>query len=378
MKDKPIKTDSAENLQRVVPVVLAANDRYAPYAGVAIASLIAHADPRYTYRVFVLHTSISSEHIEKLEMLSTDNVTVRCLNVERAMSAVHAPLPVMFYFSEEAYYRILIPKLDELNIYPYVIYLDCDVVLNSDIAGIIPNNMGDNLIAAVRDLPQQQPGWRDRLERDYHLIPEQYINSGVLVFNIRQWMEERTADRCFDYLGNPTGKFLGMDQDVINIICEKRIYYLDIPWNYQWYLLYGEEAFVEKCRPITERIGDSFHILHYTSHIKPWNTPERPLSHYFWSYARYSPFFDEILTANLRNRAELEKTNDELEKTNDELEKTKEELRSVYRSVSFRVGRAITWLPRKIRGGVRCYREHGVRYTVRRFFEHVTGKAQRL
>ena len=44
-------------------------------------------------------------------------------------------------------------------------------------------------------------------------------------------------------------------------------------------------------------------------------------------------------------------------------------------SVSFRVGRAITWLPRKIRGGVRCYQEHGPAYTVRRTIEHLTGKA---
>ena len=45
----------------------------------------------------------------------------------------------------------------------------------------------------------------------------------------------------------------------------------------------------------------------------------------------------------------------------------------VHASASFRIGRVITWLPRKIRGGVRCYKEHGMRYTVRRTFEHLTG-----
>ncbi len=32
----------------------------------------------------------------------------------------------------------------------------------------------------------------------------------------------------------------------------------------------------------------------------------------------------------------------------------KQELASIKGSVSFRIGRAITWLPRKVRGGVRC------------------------
>ena len=43
-------------------------------------------------------------------------------------------------------------------------------------------------------------------------------------------------------------------------------------------------------------------------------------------------------------------------------------------SVSFRIGRGITWMPRKLRGGIRCYREHGLRYTARRFLEHTTEK----
>lgn len=51
------------------------------------------------------------------------------------------------------------------------------------------------------------------------------------------------------------------------------------------------------------------------------------------------------------------------------------ELNGVYASASFRIGRFITWLPRKVRGGKRCLEEHGFRYTARRFLEHLTGRA---
>lgn len=40
-------------------------------------------------------------------------------------------------------------------------------------------------------------------------------------------------------------------------------------------------------------------------------------------------------------------------------------------SVSFRLGRGITWGPRKIRGGIRCYKEHGFKYTFLRILEHL-------
>lgn len=40
-------------------------------------------------------------------------------------------------------------------------------------------------------------------------------------------------------------------------------------------------------------------------------------------------------------------------------------------SLSFRIGRVITFLPRKLRGGVRCLKENGLRYTIRCFFHKI-------
>ena len=40
-------------------------------------------------------------------------------------------------------------------------------------------------------------------------------------------------------------------------------------------------------------------------------------------------------------------------------------------SFSFRVGRAITWAPRKVLGGVRCFQDNGAGYTLRRALYHV-------
>ena len=47
------------------------------------------------------------------------------------------------------------------------------------------------------------------------------------------------------------------------------------------------------------------------------------------------------------------------------------DLNCVHASVSYRIGRAITWVPRKVRGGVRCYQEHGAGYTVQRALYHM-------
>lgn len=50
------------------------------------------------------------------------------------------------------------------------------------------------------------------------------------------------------------------------------------------------------------------------------------------------------------------------------------ELARVRASWSYRIGRIITWLPRKVRGGIRCYQEHDLRYTLWRVKCHLTGR----
>lgn len=50
------------------------------------------------------------------------------------------------------------------------------------------------------------------------------------------------------------------------------------------------------------------------------------------------------------------------------------ELNAVQTSVSYRLGRTLTWLPRKLRGGVRCIRENGWAYTVKHGFNKLAGK----
>ena len=79
----------------------------------------------------------------------------------------------------------------------------------------------------------------------------------------------------------------------------------------------------------------------------------------FWDTAVKTPYYKEMIYRILDSRS-------------DQLQY---DLDCVHSSVSFRVGRVITWAPRKVRGGVRCLKEHGAAYTARRFLKHLTGRA---
>lgn len=432
---------------RVVPVAFAMNDQYSPYAGVAIQSILNHATEEDFYRFYVLYSSLSDSHIRKLKSMSCKQGTVTCVCVAELAEEKNVCFYERAYFTQEMYYRFLIPEL--FPFYETVIYLDCDLVVTSNLAELLLVDLGNNLLAGV-DAPSVKES-TERLRKDIDVQSVHYINSGVLVMNVQQWNRERVAEKCLKILAEiPHDKLLYPDQDILNIVCEGRILLLEPHWNFCWHMMYGSPEMIERTREIRERVGDNFKILHFSSSTKPWSRPELPYSCYFWDVAKDTPFIDEIIDGTKktlsenqtelfklrRNKNELsskikqqeecllqakrreialsiqikEKTEEnihlkkvlseskqenvrltsvlsECEKENAQLKKQlaenrkenvqlgkkvsalRYELSEVYNSKSFRLGRVLTWYPRKIRDTIRCYRECGLQQTVKRIFE---------
>lgn len=362
----PTDAEVPVGFESVVPVVFACNENYAPYAGVAIQSVLENAGPGRYYRVYVLHAGLTNDTIRLLESIKAPQLTVRCLNVKPLVGSKGAQLHVSGYFSKEVYFRLLIPEV--FSDYSQVVYLDCDIVVKRDIADILPPDMGDKLFGAVRD--RYDSAMSKYVTEQLRLKDETYFNSGVLVFNIGRWNAEETTEKCFAYIKTVQSEQLKYpDQDVLNVVCRDRALYLDEAWNYYWIIAMWPEPIH---RSFVERINESFYALHFAGALKPWSHPELPLSIYFWRYAKNSVFFERILeTMEKTAAAELKKQKAETDELKEQNARLQYDLDCVYASVSFRIGRAITWAPRKIRGGSRCFRNHGAGFTVRRVLYHI-------
>ena len=75
----------------------------------------------------------------------------------------------------------------------------------------------------------------------------------------------------------------------------------------------------------------------------------------------------ELLESSSQND---DKMNSECNRLKNDLSRIQYDFQCMRESVSFRVGRIITWGPRKIRGLLRCLADHGLVYTCRRIIEH--------
>ena len=79
-------------------------------------------------------------------------------------------------------------------------------------------------------------------------------------------------------------------------------------------------------------------------------------------------FIERLWLENILNNYDITKnqfTNTEVIPLN-KYNNIEKEINNLKKSNSYKIGRVITFIPRKIRGGIKCYKQHGVKYTLKR------------
>lgn len=268
-----------------IPVVFACNKSYSTYLTVAILSLIKNCSKDNLYKLFVLHTELSEQEIQTLENLSVDNVIIKCIDVNKYIEGL--VLPTSIHLSKEAYYRILIPEI--LNEYKKVLYLDCDIVIQRDVAELYNEDIGNNVLGAV--INPSSPGNVSYINKNIKIDYKKYFNSGVLIFNNETFRKNSIKEKCLSLMVN-IAQYVLLDQDLLNIACLNKVKYLDVKWNYIYFfansitILPEFAAIYNKCK--------TPYIIHYASGRKPWNDYPVYLGEYWWKYAKKSPYYKKF------------------------------------------------------------------------------------
>lgn len=284
---------------KIIPVVFSTNEKYAPFADVCIESIYANSSKSCFYEITIFHTDLSAQTINKLKSKLYDNISVNCLDVSDLLANISDKLYSHSYFSKEMYYRILIPRC--FKDYNKVIYLDCDMIVLGDIEKLYDIDLGDNMIGACRNLMHTQ--MHDYIINTLHINPINYFNSGMLVFNIKKCLE--LENRLWSII-NSYGTLLYPDQDLLNLVCENNVFYLDISWNWLFHLERLQSSknknlhLSEDDWQMYQATKPKINILHYTGDQKPWDYNALPMAEFFWKYASKSNFFEKINDINAK------------------------------------------------------------------------------
>ena len=252
-----------------IPVVWGIDKKYVLQSFVVMRSILIHSKCRYDF--FLLTADdIENEARGYEDVLKNEfeafSVYIRKVKEDR--------LKDVKIFNEHlsiaAYYRLLIPEL--IPEYDKCIYLDCDLMVQGDLKELFQIYLGKCYIAGVRDCHIMDEKMRPSRHREILGLPDldSYINSGVMVMNLKRMREDHCSTDFFKQMEKEN---LYEDQDILNVCCYPWIKILPLKYNlFHFYLGKNIKFLFELPYERYEFNFDHDHpyILHMGASYKPW------------------------------------------------------------------------------------------------------------
>ena len=276
---------------RTVPVMMGFDRGYMFPSGVAIHSVLEHADPSDRYRFYILTEEENvgmDDGFFELLAAKFSNFTWEYRTIPADVFA-NIQLSVR-YSSAATYYRLLAARLlPELE---YGIYLDGDIAVFGDIADMLDCCMADSgtffsdcYLAAAKDIGLRYgtDGFFARHRASIGFSNEDitgYFNAGVLVMNLKKIREDGLEERFVSLLAN---NYTFVDQDILNMVCKGKVRYLPARFNIVANSIHNRYYAYHVCSDPRDRedlLADRSVISHYAGVVKPWQLQETP-----WDYA---------------------------------------------------------------------------------------------
>jgi len=231
-----------------INVCISCDDNYSKYAGVVIASILANASSEDKLSIYILDGGVSEQHkSEILSLKSIKDCEIDFVYIDQKLFEEYAKIKTHSYVTVATYYRLklssLLPNVDR------IIYFDCDMVVNSSLAELFNTDMGDCLIAGVKDLNKKE------LKKN-----PSYVNAGMLVFDLKNMRQDDTENKFLEWTKANAENIKVGDQTIINEVCKGRIAIVSDVWNVQSSNFTNRSSYTNNPR-----------VVHFVARKKPWH-----------------------------------------------------------------------------------------------------------
>ncbi|MGY5584085.1 DUF4422 domain-containing protein [Vibrio cincinnatiensis] len=318
IKLKTIATFSQDD--KYVPIVVNFNEAYSHVAGACLQSIISNSSPEFNYDIFILGNKVSEKSISRYHDMVEIYTNINITYIDVSQEIFIQKLSVNQYFSIETYFRLFVPKI--FSQFEKVIYLDVDMIVNTDLSELMKVKFDQECIAAVpcyvmksfienKVVSNSETGnliASEYLDKYLGVKDNQsYIQAGLIVFNNIKLNEIDFVNKIIAELDTV---YWFLDQDIINKILNGRIKLLPFNWN----VMHGNNdvnKFISLL-PVNEKnkyleARESPYIVHYAGPEKPWNNKEVEFSDLYWKNFQKTLWFTDLVfyasnaTSNINN-----------------------------------------------------------------------------
>ena len=289
-----------------VPIMFGFDNNYTIPAAVAFYSLLDHANRKYSYKLYALHSDITEENQKKLhETIAefSDFSSLEFIDMSDKYDDLWDKMHIKGHFTKETIYKILtasiFPKLSKL------ITSDVDVVFLDDISEsyFALDTKEDVYLAGVHVVGKIVPYYENYVE-NYTAEEIEKVKSlcgGYLVLNLEKIREDHMEETFIDFFEKNAYRINQAEQDVLNLCCypkTKRLPLRYISCSYLWDFYQNDADFKNDIYYPESELREAMEHpiqLHYATSVKPWKNVECTKADEWYRYLVKTPFLAEFL-----------------------------------------------------------------------------------
>jgi len=245
---------------KIYNIVCVTDENYVQHTAVMLCSLFENNINNH-FQIYLFTTGIKIESEKKLQNLCKQyHAELTCKNYP---TNELSNLPVG-QWNTIMYLKLLIPQLLPVNI-NRCLFLDVDMIINTNIAPLYDIDLENSIIAAAEDIP-------DCIKIKEKLGLKQtdiYINSGVMICDLQKWREIEKDIPIIDFTKSKAN-IITNEQDIIALYFKNKIKIIPIKWNMTNFYFNREPKIFSKYLPQLKDAKKHPGIIHFASPIKPW------------------------------------------------------------------------------------------------------------
>jgi len=226
-----------------------------------LASLVKRLGRREMVSLTIFIQDISDDELTALKGTVEDAGGVGALQFQEAENFDFKDLRTL-HGEWMIYLRLLLPRL--LPEAKTILYLDSDLVINTDACMLCDSDLGSSGLGAVDGASVEWSLDRDFLKLVGLCETDRSFNSGVVLFNVEQWKQDGLVERALEMARKYSDVLVSHDQSVLNAMFSRDFYKIPPQYN-------------RGIAPEEKQLPDIDCIYHFVGSPKPWD----PLGKYF-------------------------------------------------------------------------------------------------
>lgn len=249
--------------QKAMNLLMTLDAGYLHQLCVLLASVKRH-NPDTELTVYILHTALTEEYFSEIRKVLASGDMLCPVKIN---AAEFSDAPTTDRYPPEMYYRLLAAKYlpDSLE---RILYLDPDIVILKSLWELYNTPFDGCLLAAAshvgKVMTMLNAARLDTWEKD-----EPYINSGVMLLNLKQLRISQSEEEIYDYICRCRNRLILPDQDIISGLYGSEIKLLD-PFLYNLTERIYELRMTAEVWHNLDWVNAHTVIVHYCGRNKPW------------------------------------------------------------------------------------------------------------